>query len=318
MSTVKRSPAAKVAARMRAVRLHTVGGPAGLVYEEVATPKPGSGEVLVRVHAASITRDELDWPVNRLPAIPSYEFSGVVARLGSDVEGVAVGQAVFALSPFNRNGAAAEYVVAPVACLAAKPATLSHVESASLPLAVLTAWQGLLEHGRLGRGQRVLIQGAAGGVGRFAVQIARLQGAYTIGTVSSANIEAARTLGLDQVVDYSSGPFEEAVGKVDLVFDTVCGERLQRSAAIVRPGGRLVSVAAEPPQEEAAAHGITASYFVVEPNGEQLAEIGRLADAHKITPLIDQVFPLAEARQAFQRSLSRHPVGKIVLQVAED
>ncbi len=318
MITQTRRSTRTIPARMQAVRLHTAGGPAGIVYEAVPTPRPLAGEALVRVYAASITRDELDWPVNRLPAIPSYELSGVVAKLGTDALGFKAGQAVYALGPFNRDGAAAEYVAVPISCLAPKPELLTHAESASIPLAALTAWQGLFEYGHLERGQRVLIHGATGGVGSLAVQLARLRGAHIIGTVSSVHAEAARKLGMDQVVDYAAGPFEASVGEVDLVFDTAGGERLQRSASIIRPGGRLVSVASEPPQELATQRGITASYFVVEPNGAQLGEIGRLIDDHRLKPVIDQVFPLAEARQAFQRSLSRHPAGKVVLRVVED
>ena len=303
---------------MRAVRLHLAGGPIGLKNEEMDTPRPGAGEVLVRVHAAAITRDELDWPVDRLPAIPSYEFSGVVAALGSPMAEFTIGEDVYALSPFDRDGAAADYVVVPVQCLAPKPRNLSYVEAASIPLAALTAWQGLLEHGQLAKGQRLLIHGATGGVGNFAAQIARLHGAYVIGTVSSGNMELARTMGLDQVIDYTRTPFEKTVGEVDLVFDTAGGQRLERSAAVVRPGGRLVSVATEPSQEQAAQRGITAIYFVVKPNGGQLAQITKLVEDGALTPMIDQVFPLALARQAFARSLGRHAPGKIVLQVVGD
>jgi NADPH:quinone reductase-like Zn-dependent oxidoreductase len=302
--------------RMQAVRLHLAGGPVGLKNEEIDTPRPGAAEVLVRVHAAAITRDELDWPVNRLPAIPSYEFSGVVAEFGNAADAFTIGQAVYALSPFDRDGAAAEYVAVPVQCLAPKPTNLSHVEAASIPLAALTAWQGLLEHGQLVKGQRVVIHGATGGVGNFAVQLARLHGAYVIGTVSSGNVELARTMGLDQVIDYTRTPFEKAVGEVDLVFDTAGGQRLERSAAVVRRGGRLVSVATEPSQEQAAERGITAIYFVVKPNGDELAQITKLVEDGSLTPMLDQVFPLAQARQAFARSLSHHAPGKIVLQVA--
>jgi NADPH:quinone reductase-like Zn-dependent oxidoreductase len=304
--------------RMQAVRLHLAGGPIGLKNEEVDTPRAGAGEALVRVHAAAITRDELDWPAARLPAIPSYEFSGVVAALGSATDAFTIGQDVYALSPFDRDGAAADYVVVPTHCLAPKPRNVSHAEAASVPLAALTAWQGLLEHGQLGKGQRVLIHGATGGVGNFAVQIARLHGAHVIGTVSSGSVEIARTMGLDQVIDYTRTPFEKAVREVDLVFDTAGGKRLERSSAVVRPGGRLVSVATEPSQEQAAERGITAIFFVVEPNGRQLAQITKLVEEGAVKPLIDEVFPLAEARQAFARSLGPHAPGKIVLQVAGD
>jgi len=189
---------------MNAIRLHTANGPPGLVYEQVETPQPKEGEVLVRVHAAAITRDELDWPVDRLPAIPSYEFSGVVAAIGSNVEEITLGDEVYALSSFKRDGAAADYIVLQKEFLAPKPKKLYHIQSASIPLAALTAWQGLFEHGRLSKGQRVLIHGATGGVGHFAVQLARQRGAYVIGTVSTANIPTAHKLSVDKVVDYTT------------------------------------------------------------------------------------------------------------------
>src|SRR5574341_210774 len=158
---------------MRAVRLHAPGGPAGIIVEQTEMPRPGPGEALVRVHAAAITRDELDWPVNRLPATPSYEFSSVLAALAPDVKDVTVGESVYGLARFDRDGAAAEYVVVAARFLAPKPHTLDHLQSAAVPLAALSAWQGLFDHGRLTAGQRVLIHGAAGGVGAFAVQLAR-------------------------------------------------------------------------------------------------------------------------------------------------
>jgi len=307
----------KILQRMNAVRLHAASGPAGLVYEQIETPEPKAGDVLVRVHAAAITRDELDWPVNRLPAIPSYEFSGVVVAVGHDVEDVSIGDEVFALSTFDRDGAAADYVVLQKEFLASKPNTLDHVQSASIPLAALTAWQGLFEHGQLTKGQRVLIHGASGGVGNFAVQLARHHGAYVIGTVSTMNIAAAHELGVDEVVDHTATRFEDVVGQVDLVFDTVGGDRLERSPTVVRAGGRLVSVASEPSQEQATAHGITALYFVVSPNGAQLIELAKLVDNGYLKPAIDEVFPLANARDAFERSLVAHPAGKIILRITD-
>lgn len=304
----------EVAAVMLAVRLHAPGDPARLVAEQLPTPRPGAGEALVRVHAAAITRGELDWPADRLPAIPSYEFSGVVAAVGPGVEQVRVGEAVYALGDFGRDGAAADYTVVDAGLLAPKPRTLDHLQSAAIPLAGLGAWQGLFEHGRLAAGQRVLIHGAAGGIGAFAVQLAHWRGAHVVGTASTANLETARALGADQVLDHTTTRFEDAVEPVDVVFDTAGGDRLERSPAVLRPGGRLVSIAEEPPPDAA---GITASYFVVAPNRRQLVELAEAADRGELRPVIDQVFPLADARQAFERSLGNHRPGKIVLRVAE-
>lgn len=299
---------------MQAIRLHSPGLE-GLALEDVETPRSRAQEALVRVHAAAITRDELEWPVDRLPAIPSYELSGVVVAVAPDVEAVAVGQPVYALTGFDRDGVAAGYAAVSARMLAPKPRTLDHVESAAVPLAALSAWQGLFDQGRLAEGERVLIHGAAGGVGHFATQLARWRGAYVIATASGESLDAASAFGAHEVLDGTHGRFEEAVAPVDLVFDTVGGDVLARSPATVREGGRLVSVAEEPPQTSA---DIAASYFVVEPSREELVEIARLVDDGALHPAIDSVFPLSEARAAFERSMAHGKRGKVVLRVADD
>ena len=291
---------------MHAVRLRAPGGPEQVAIEEIDRPRPGHGEALVRVHAAAITRDELQWPVDRLPAIPSYELSGVVEQVGADVTGVAVGDEVFALTPFDRDGVAADYTALPADLLVAKPRTVGHAESAAIPLPALTAWQGLFDHGRLEAGDRVLIHGAAGGVGRFAVQLARARGAHVIGTASAANLGSVRELGAHEAVDAATR-FEDAVEPVDLVFDTVGGERLRRSVAVLRADGRLVSVAEQPPDRGA--------YFIVEPNRDQLTKIASLVDAGELWPPPVEILPLASARDAFARSLEPKRAGKVVLAV---
>jgi NADPH:quinone reductase-like Zn-dependent oxidoreductase len=301
-----------VTRRMRAVRLHAPQTPEAVQLEEIEMPQPQEGEALVRVYAAAITRDELTWPVDRLPAIPSYELSGVVAEVGAGVEGLSAGDAVYALTPFDRDGVAAEYAAVPVSLLAPKPATLSHVECAAVPLAALSAWQALFDRGGLESSERVLIHGAAGGVGHFAVQLARWRGAHVIGTASPAGMAIARESGAHEVVDRTRLRFEEAIDPVDLIFDTVGGELLARSPAIVGPDGRIVSVAEQPPA------GIDAVYFVVEPNREQLIELARLIEAGQLRPAIDSVFPLADAKSAFERVEARGKRGKVVLKVADD
>jgi NADPH:quinone reductase-like Zn-dependent oxidoreductase len=308
---------ARIPPSMRAVRLHPPGGPEGLVLEEIETPRPQPGEALVRVRAAGITRDELEWPTDRLPAIPSYELSGVVAAIGPDGDGVAIGESVYALTGFDRDGAAADYTAVPAQILAPKPRTLDHVESAAIPLAALTAWQGLFVHGRLEEGQRVLILGASGGVGHLATQLARWSGAYVIGVASLANVEVVRDLGAHEVLDHTTTRLDDAVEPVDLVFDTVGGDVLARSLDVVRSGGRVVSVAEQPPETSTATR-TEAAYFVVEPNRSQLAEITRLVESGQLRPSVDSVFPLSEARAAFERSLARGRRGKIVLRVADD
>jgi NADPH:quinone reductase-like Zn-dependent oxidoreductase len=296
---------------MRAIRLHAAGDPASLALEQLRPPTPGAGEALVRVHAAAITRDELTWPADRLPATPSYELSGVVAAVGG-AAGVGVAEEVYALTPFDRDGAAADLVLVPASVLAPKPESLEHVEAAAIPLPALSAWQGLFEHGRLAAGERVLVHGGAGGVGGYAVQLARAHGAHVVATASTANVGTARELGAHEVLDHASTRFEDAIAPVDLVFDTAGGDRLERSPAVIRRGGRLVSVATEPPS----ADGIDSVYFVVEPSRDQLVEIAALADRGRLRPVVDAVFPLEEARAAFERSLTAGGRGKIVLDVA--
>jgi NADPH:quinone reductase-like Zn-dependent oxidoreductase len=297
---------------MRAVVLRAPGGPEQLVYEQVATPTPGRREALVRVHAAALTRDELQWPVDRLPAIPSYELSGVVAAIGPGVDAVTVGDEVYAMTAFDRDGVAADYAAIPTDLLAPKPRTLSHAEAAAVPLAALSAWQGLFDHGRLAAGERVLIHGATGGVGQFATPLASHHGAHVIATASTRGVSRARELGADIVIDRTAGPWDAGIEPVDLVFDTAGGERLTGSANVLREGGRLVSVAEEPPQ----AAGVTSVYFVVKPNRRQLAKIAALLDGGWPPPAIDSVFALEEAASAFERSMATDKHGKVVLAVA--
>jgi NADPH:quinone reductase-like Zn-dependent oxidoreductase len=298
---------------MRAIRLHAPGGVGGLALEVCPPPPVRSGEALVRVRAAAITRDELEWPVDRLPAIPSYELSGVVAAVGAGVDSVSVGDDVFALTPFDRDGAAADYVAAPAALLAPRPTTLDDVESAAVPLAALSAWQGLFDRGGLRENDRILIHGASGGVGHFATQLARWRGAYVIATASGEGMETARRLGADEVFD-RAGNLRGALEPVDLVFDTAGGDSLARSTALVRDGGRIVSVAEEPPPGDGR---IETTYFVVEPDGLVLSQVSALLDAGTLHPLIDSIYPLEKAREAFERSLQPGKRGKVVLRVAE-
>jgi NADPH:quinone reductase-like Zn-dependent oxidoreductase len=302
-------PTEAIPRTMRAVRLHAPAGIDDLVVEVIPTPKPGPGEVLVRVHAAAITRDELSWPVDRLPATPSYELSGVVAAVGSGVDAPRVGEDVYALTPFDRDGVAAEYSLVPPAVLASKPQSIGHVQAAALPMAGLSSWQGLFVHGGLEAGQRVLIHGVAGGVGHVATRLARWRGAHVIGTATGAGIEAAGAFGADEVIDRARTRFEDLVQPVDLVFDTVGGETLARSPGVLREGGRLVSIAEEPPA------GVAGTYFVVEPARRQLVELAGLVDEGQLLPAVDSVFPLADAAQAFGRVMASGKRGKVVLEV---
>lgn len=306
-----------VAKTMHAIRMHEPGGLDALRYEEIETPSLGLGQALVRVHAAAITRDELDWPLDRLPAIPSYEFSGVVSGLAPGVVGLSIGEAVYALAGFDHDGAAADYLAVTASVLAPKPLSLGHVQSAALPLAAVSAWQGLFDHGHLEEGQRVLIHGAAGGVGHLATQLALWCGAHVIGTASTTRIGVVKALGAHEVIDHTETRFEEELSPVDLVFDTVGGELLRRSPGIVRSGGRLVSIAEEPPEVPSDA-SIGAMYFVVQPDHDQLVELARLADSSVLKPAIDSIFPLSKARVAFERSMETDTRGKIILRVTDD
>jgi NADPH:quinone reductase-like Zn-dependent oxidoreductase len=292
---------------MRAIRLYAPGLD-GLRHEVIETPSLRPGEALVEVRAAAITRGELEWPVERLPAVPSYELSGVVAAVADDVATVSVADEVFALTPFDRDGVAAEYAAVPAATLAPKPASLSHVESAAVPLPALSAWQGLFVHGRLAAGERLLVHGAVGGVGQFATQLGRRRGAHVIATASPHAFDSARAFGAQEVVDGRSGRFNEELGAIDLLFDTVGGELLASAPALLARGGRVVSVAEEPPGR--------GTYFVVEPNREQLIELARLIDDGQLRVAIDSTFPLSEAVEAFERSLASGKRGKVVIRVA--
>ena len=290
---------------MEAIRLHAPGVD-GLRRETIDTPSIQLGEALVEVYAAAITRDELEWPLDRLPAVPSYELSGVVVAVADEVGTVSVGDEMYALTPFDRDGVAAEYAAVPAATLAPKPSRLSHVESAAVPLPALSAWQGLFTHGNLEPGERVLVHGAVGGVGQFATQLARWRGAHVVATASPHAFEGARALGAHEVLDGRS-ELDDRVSPVDLVFDTVGGEFLERAPALLTSGGRLVSVAAEPPGE--------GRYFVVEPSREQLVELARLLDSGELRVAIDSTFALSEATAAFERSLASGKHGKVVIRV---
>jgi NADPH:quinone reductase-like Zn-dependent oxidoreductase len=308
---------------MKAIRIHTRSGPEAFVYEDAPQPHPGEGEVLVRVYATSVMWQEPTWAetwktptgVDRDLPIPGHDLSGLVAEVGTGVTDVAIGEAVYALTEFWRDGAAAEYAIARATDLAPKPRSLDYVQAAGVPLVGLTAWQALFDHARLSAGQSVLIHGAAGGVGSMAVQLAHWVGANVIGTASARNRDFLRGLGADEVIDYTSTRFEDMLHDVDIVLDTIGGDTMERSWSVLKKGGLLVSVFSPPPKEQAKAHGVRALFFVVQPNRAELIQIGDLIDAGQVQPVIESVFPLSEARQAFERALSGHTRGKIILRV---
>lgn len=307
---------------MKALRVHAHSRPARFTYEDAPQPKPGDGEVLIRVHAAAVTPTELEWAPTwstvagtprPLPVILGHEFSGTVSAVGPHADGFAEGDAVFGMNDWFRDGAQAEFCVAKAQEVARKPASVDHVHAAVTPISALTAWQGLLERGQLTAGQRVLIHGASGGVGSFAVQLARLQRAHVIGTASAANLDFVRELGADEVIDYRAERFESLARDVDLVFDTVGGETLDRSWSVLRPGGKLVTVAAS--SESARSPRERDAFFIVEAKRDQLAEVARRIDAGELRPVVGAVFALSDGSRAYER---KPPRGKTVLRVAEE
>jgi NADPH:quinone reductase-like Zn-dependent oxidoreductase len=306
---------------MKAIRLHQVGGSESLLYEDAPNPKPKDNQVLVRIDAAGITPTEFAWyPTfhtpkggNRpFPIILGHEFSGVVEAMGPTCTGVKTGDPVYGLNDWFMDGAQAEYCLTIPANIAPKPATLDHTQAAVVPISALTAWQALIERARLSEGQRVLVHGAAGGVGSFAVQLARYKKAHVIATASAANTDFVKALGADEVIDYRTTPFETVVRDVDVVLDTVGGDTRHRSWGVLRKGGRLVTVAAD--AEALNEPRVRDAFFIIEPNREQLIEISRLIDTRIIRPIVGDVFSMNDVRQAYERKPVR---GKNVLRIAE-
>jgi NADPH:quinone reductase-like Zn-dependent oxidoreductase len=309
---------------MKAIRIHEKGGPEMLIYEDAPRPTLMPDDALVRVYASAITKDELTWDPTyqtaegkpRTPSIPGHEFSGVVEELALNTKVAKIGEEVYGLASFYRDGSAAEFIAVHADDLAAKPKTLDHVQAAAVPLAALTAWQTLFSHAMLTRGQRVLVHGGAGGVGSFAVQMANWAGASVITTAAANSHDFVRQLGAHEVIDYAKVRFEDEVSDVNVVFDTIGGDTLERSYGVLRQGGTLVSIVEPPSAEKAKAQGIKGEFFIVEPNRMQLEEIGRLIDTGGVRAFVDTVLPLEQARQAFERGLKGHSRGKIVLRIA--
>src|SRR4029453_6239465 len=271
---------------MNAIYFNTRGGPEALVYGAATMPVAGEGEIVVRVCGAAVTPTELlwmpTWPTRAgkprpFPIFPGHEFSGEVHALGSGVNAVAVGDAVFGINDWFGDGAQAEFCVAPSADVAPRPTSINHATAAVVPISALTAWQGLVERAKLTRGNRVLVHGAAGNVGLFAVQVAHGIGAHVIGTASGHDLEFVRSLGADEVIDYRARSFEDAVKGVDVVFDIVGGDTLAGSWGALGSGGRMVTTAAD--AEQTREQRVKDAFFIVEPNREQLTRISRMIDA---------------------------------------
>jgi NADPH:quinone reductase-like Zn-dependent oxidoreductase len=310
---------------MTALRAHRRGGPEVLVVERAPVPVPAAGEVLVAVHAAAITFDELTWDetwtrdgVSRTPVIPSHEVSGVVSDIASGVTDFKSGDEVYGLIRFDRDGAAADFVAMPAADLAVKPSTVSHVAAAALPLAGLTALQALVDHAAVQPGEAVLVHGGAGGVGALTVQLAAILGANVTATIRSDAGELIRGFGAERVIDVRTEAFDESGPAYDIVIDTVGGETLDRSLCVLRRGGRLVTLSAPPLAGRADEYGVTATFFIVRPNRDQLAELAALVDSGRLQVEIAEMFPLDKGREAFESG--RRPgrrAGKTVIVVRD-
>jgi len=308
---------------MKAIRIHNYGGPEVLKYEDAPRPEPQAGEVLVRVHAAGV--NPIDWKVreghmkdfwpHKFPLILGWDLSGVVEELGRGVSRFKIGNEVYSVPDPTRNGAYADYIVVREAELALKPNSLHHIRAAAVPLAAVTAWQSLFDTAQLQPGQRVLIHAGSGGVGHFAVQLAKWKGAYVFATASTKNQDLLRELGVDEPIDYTQQRFEDVARNIDIVLDTIGGETQERSWSVLKKGGNLVSLVQPPSEEKAKELGVRAAFVAGHPSGAQLVEIAKLIDSGELKPVIDRILPLSEVRRAHELSQSGHTRGKIVLRV---
>jgi NADPH:quinone reductase-like Zn-dependent oxidoreductase len=320
---------------MKAIRIHAFGGPEALQLEDIARPVPAADEILIKVLASGV--NPVDWVVREggndalrsfltLPMTLGWDAAGIVQAVGSEVTTFQPGDAVYGIPNFPGNGSYAEYCAAKASQFAPKPARLSFVEAAGVPLAGLTAWAGLFAQGRLQAGQRVLVQGASGGVGSFAVQFAKARGAYVIGVASTRNQEYVKQLGADEVIDYQSQPLAEVVRDVDVVLEASPlrdhAERL-KTVAVLRPGGILVSVNVDFPFNEEVMAALaqkqaTGALSANQPRRDWLEEITQLIDAGQVQVFINKVFPLAQVVEAHRESATWHVRGKLVLEISKD
>jgi NADPH:quinone reductase-like Zn-dependent oxidoreductase len=307
---------------MKAMQLNKADQEPRLILVELQKPEAGVGEILVRVHAAGVTPTELLWyPTThtksgtaRMDTVPGHEFSGVIAAIGKDVHDFKVGDEVYGLNDWFADGATAEFCITLPQNIARKPATLSHETAASVPIGALTAWQGLIDRAKLKPGERVLVHGGAGGVGLYAAQLAHARGAHVITTVSAQDIDFVKQLGADEAIDYKASRFEKEVRDVDVVFDAVGGDTLERSWGVLKPGGRMITIAAD--GEGTTDQRVKDAFFIVEPNQKQLVEIAKQLDAGQLKAFVKTIVPLNQASAAYSgavRDKSRH--GKIVITV---
>lgn len=311
---------------MKAIVLHEYGGPEVLKYEHALRPEPKEDQILVRVIAAGV--NPVDGMIRSgmfakhekaaFPMILGGDIAGVVENVGNKIAKFKTGDPVFAYLSLKNGGGYAEYALATEREAAPKPKSLTYVEAAAVPIVALTAWQALVDTAKLSAGQTVLIHGGSGGVGTFAIQIARARGAKVIATASTVNQDLLKELGADIAVDYTKQKFEDLAKDVDVVLDSVGKDTLARSYGVVKKGGFIVSIVARLDQAELDKHGIHGATLSVDPNSEELAEIGKLIDEKKIKVIVSQTFPLSEAVKAQEQAATGHTRGKIVLKVAEE
>jgi NADPH:quinone reductase-like Zn-dependent oxidoreductase len=311
---------------MRAVYLEKKGRAESLIAGQIPRPTPKPGEVLIKVHAAGVTPTELDWmptfsqasgQPRPFPIVLSHEFSGVVESAGKNGSDIVEGGEVYGINDWFTNGAQAEYCVVALSAIAPKPKLLTHAEASVVPISALTAWQGLFEKGQLERNQRVLIHGAAGGVGTFAVQLARWRGAHVTATASSGNVEFVRALGADVVIDYRTTRFEDMVCDMEVIFDCVGGETLERSWKVLKDTGKLITIVDENTRAVSSQRSRDA-FMLVRIDGVQLANIGRMIDAGELRVFVEAVYPLSAASAAYARAEQGGMRGKIALSVVDD
>jgi NADPH:quinone reductase-like Zn-dependent oxidoreductase len=306
---------------MKAVTIHEFGGPEELLYEEMPVPEFGPGEILVKVHATAI--NPVDWKIRegytkgkiKFPFILGWDVAGIVEATGSLVSRFKTGDLVFALADFTRNGAEAEYVVVKTDAAARIPSTISMEEAAATPLAALTAWMMLFDKANLQPGQRILIHAASGGVGSFAVQFAKIAGAFVAGTTSDENIDYVKFLGADEVIDYKSEDFSKRLKDYDVVLDTIGGVTQKRSLKVLKKGGVLVTTVQIEDKDLANSYGVTLQSGLVMANGSRLQEIAGLIDEGKLKIFIDKTYDLKEVRAAQEYSQTGKVRGKIIVKV---
>lgn len=306
---------------MKAIQVHSFGGPDVLELEEVPRPQPGADDVLVTVYASGV--NPIDWKVRKgytkhaLPFIPGWDMSGVVEEVGANVRDLHKGDEVYGRPDVSRNGSYAEYIAVKAAELGRKPTTVDHVTAAAIPLAGLTAWQGLFEYGQVKEGQRLFIHGASGGVGSHAIQFAKWKGAYVIGTASAQNGSFLKELGADEAVDYHTKDFEKQFTDIDVVFDTVGGDTQKRSLQMIKPGGILVTTLRVEDEAAFKQKGVRIMHFLTKSKRNDLEAVAKLVDEGFVKPVIYKVFPLEQAEEAQRISEQGHVRGKIVLQIRD-